>query len=234
MTDETSEFGALIPALGENAEALGLKWQLRPATVVFSSNGITSVRYDGDVDEINARAVPLVDNVVAGDRVMILIVPPSSNYVIGRITVPAVPVALLRQTTLQSIPNGGAFTALNFHTADIDSMGGFDTADPTLYTVKRAGYYSLSGGVGYSANTAGRRWCRWRVSAVDVPGSGANMNAISSGQSLLVARTVNVQLAVGDTVELLTFQDSGGPSDTYVGVAYAQSSMAITWLGAVE
>ena len=233
MTDP-SDVDALIPALSENADALGLTWQLRPATVMFNSNGIASVRFDGDAAEINARVVPLVDNVVVGDRVMVMIVPPGSNYIIGKFTAPSVPVALLRQTTLQSIPNGGAFTALNFHTADIDVMGGFDAASPTIYTAQRTGYYSLAGGVGYSANTAGRRWCRWRVSGVDVPVSGANMNAISSGQSLLVARTVNVELAAGDTVELLTFQDSGGASDTYVGVAYAQSSMAIAWLGAVQ
>ena len=229
----SSDYSALIPAIGENAEALGLKWQLRPADVVFNSHGIATVRFDGDVDEVNARAVPLLSNIVAGDRVMIMIVPPSSNYIIGRLTVPAVPVALLRQTTLQSLGNG-SFTALNFHMADIDTHGGYSATSPTVYTVRRSGYYSLAGGVAYAASTAGRRWCRWRSNGTEIPGSGANANATSSGQMLLVARTINVQLAQGDTVDLQAFQDTGGALDTYVGVAYAQSSMAVTWLSAAE
>lgn len=76
---------ALVQALRDNAGALGLTWQLRPATVVFNTNGIASVRYDGG-DEVETRAVPLIESVYADDRVMVMHVPPSSNYIIGYAT----------------------------------------------------------------------------------------------------------------------------------------------------
>lgn len=72
----------MIPALKENASALGLKWTLRVATVIINENGIATVKYDGG-DDVETRATPLLDNILAHDRVMVLDVPQSGNFIIG-------------------------------------------------------------------------------------------------------------------------------------------------------
>jgi len=73
---------ALVPALTENADALKLTWEVRPATVIAIEFGSASVRFDGD-DTEEVRAACLVDNVYPTDRVMVMKVPPAACYVIG-------------------------------------------------------------------------------------------------------------------------------------------------------
>ena len=76
----------------DRAKSLGLTWTLRPATVavvVDDSPTGTQIIYDGDTEPINCMNLGV--NVVAGDRVMGLMVPPSGNYIIGPITGPSWP-----------------------------------------------------------------------------------------------------------------------------------------------
>lgn len=141
------------------------------------------------------------------------------------------PIAVLRQTAAQTGIANSTFTAITFGFEDIDTYNGHSTAvNNTRYTAQKAGKYQLSGGVAWAANTAGQRWTRWAKNGVEIEGSGTSVNATSSGQALTPARTIIVGLAVGDYVELQGLQSSGGPLDTYVGVAYAQSSMTVQWV----
>jgi hypothetical protein len=79
-----------ISALVDNADRLGLKWNLRPGTVAAdnlldSGNQVPSnaipVVLDGDTATI--LAVPLAGVSSTGARVMVLQVPPGGNFIIG-------------------------------------------------------------------------------------------------------------------------------------------------------
>lgn len=70
---------ATIQALKDNAERLGLVWQIRPATVV-TADPVTAM-YDGDSEAI--AMTPMIGNVYVGQRVYVFIVPPSGNYIAG-------------------------------------------------------------------------------------------------------------------------------------------------------
>lgn len=142
------------------------------------------------------------------------------------------PLAQLRQTVAQTLTNN-AWTAINLQTEDIDTSNGHSTiTNISRYTAPKAGKYELAGGVAYAGSAAGQRWSRWAKNGVDLPGSGANMDATAAGQALLVARTILVVLAAGDYIELQALQSSGGNLDTYVGVAYAQSTMTVRLISA--
>ncbi|MFG3710121.1 hypothetical protein [Micromonospora sp. NPDC047730] len=140
-------------------------------------------------------------------------------------------IARLRQTTPQTLTTG-TFAPINFQTEDLDSADGHSTTtNISRYTAKVAGKYELSGAIAFAANGTGQRYAKWQKNGVDVPASGTNMQALTSGQSLLGAATVFVTLAVNDYVQLLGNQLSGANLDTYTGVDYAQSAMNVRYLG---
>lgn len=99
MSDKklTQEAPALIgigaQSVVDRGRELGLTWSLRPATVMATDNianlpGI-QIQYDGDITTL--RVVNLTgQDLQVGDRVMGMEVPPSANYIVGRLGNPAV------------------------------------------------------------------------------------------------------------------------------------------------
>lgn len=143
------------------------------------------------------------------------------------------PRAELRQTAGQSIASGGSGAAVNFDTADVDTdvdgVGGHNPAvNPSRYTARYPGWYEVAGGVSYAASATNRRLCWWRVNGVDVPGSEGGSPGSAAGTLGTVARTKLLYLAIGDYVELMAYQDSGGALLTQV-VTFEQPSMKVTW-----
>lgn len=143
------------------------------------------------------------------------------------------PLAELRQTVAQSIPNG-TFTAVLFDTEDVDQDylggGGHSTSSNTSrYTANFAGWYQVSGGVSIAANAVGVRGCYWYVNGSPLNGTesmSVNSGATNHGS---VARTKHVFLNLGDYVELFCYQTSGAPLNTAVST-FAQSSMTVRWV----
>lgn len=70
-----------VGALQDQARSLGLTWELRPATVVAASTGITTATYDGD--SVPVDMISLVGTLAVGARVMAIFIPPAGNYVVG-------------------------------------------------------------------------------------------------------------------------------------------------------
>src|SRR4030095_1763948 len=66
-------------AIVDNAERLGLTWNLRYGTVTSATP--LAVTYDGDTEAIPMTSLVGVLN--AGGRVSCIAVPPSGNYVVG-------------------------------------------------------------------------------------------------------------------------------------------------------
>lgn len=148
---------------------------------------------------------------------------------------PDVPRAQMRQTTVQSIVTG-TYTPLTFTTEDHDAAGGHSTSvNTSRYTAQRAGRYRCSGAytsavttlgpyaVGWSKNqTSG--WTPLAGSLNAVPSSGAALHTICQ------ARNFDVQLNVGDWVELIAWQNTGVTRDT-VTTSEHQSTMSVLYVG---
>ena len=138
----------------------------------------------------------------------------------------SMPTAHLRQTVAQTLTTG-VTTAITFTTEDIDTHNGHSTSSNTSrYTCQLAGTYQLSGGIGWASSTAGARKAWWRKNGTDINGSESVADSDISGVISTIARTILVDLAVNDYVELVGTQESGGNLNTAV-TATQQPSMSV-------
>lgn len=143
------------------------------------------------------------------------------------------PIAELRQTTLQtfttSVSAAVTFTTEDIDT-DIDGIGGHDNVtNPSRYTARYAGWYLISGAVEFVANATGDRFAWLAVNGTDVNGSVGFQAGDATGSAAVQARIKKVYLNIGDYVEVIGFQSSGGNLNTVVG-ARDQSSMSVQWV----
>jgi hypothetical protein len=145
----------------------------------------------------------------------------------------APPVAELRQTAAQTFTTG-VTTAVQFNAEDVDSdidaIGGHDNVtNNTRYTARYPGWYVVSGAVVFAANVTGDRFAWFMVNGSDVNGSLGFVAGDATGTASTPARTKHVFLNVGDYVELVGFQNSGGNLLTS-GTGREQSSMSVRWV----
>lgn len=140
------------------------------------------------------------------------------------------PRAHLRQTSAQTIGTG-AFVAITFDAEDADNFNGHSLITNTArYTCMRAGIYQFSGKIGWAANATGRRASRWSKNGTDVNGSQVAIIATSASDVGHPAAAIQITMAVGDYIELLGFQESGGNLATVVSGAQ-QPFLSVRWLG---
>lgn len=71
--------GTEVGAIVNEAERLGLSWTVRPATMISDFMAF----YDGDTTDEAIRVIKINPDVTINDRVMVMFVPPSANFVIG-------------------------------------------------------------------------------------------------------------------------------------------------------
>jgi hypothetical protein len=144
-----------------------------------------------------------------------------------------VPHAHLRRTTAQSTTSGlGA--PIDFDQEvfddDVDGIGGHDPGtNPSRYTAKYPGAYQLNGGATFATNATGTRGSFWRVNGADVAGSLAVFPASAAGGVSFVAKPIQAYLNVGDYVQLVAFQSSGGALDL-IASGVEMASMSVLWL----
>lgn len=139
------------------------------------------------------------------------------------------PILRCRQTVSQNITTGGVFQPVTFTTEDVDSSGMHSTVSNTSRaTAVYAGWYRVSGGLCWPASATGQRVLGWAVNGVSLNGSDDSMQGFASLSNRQSARSILVFLNVGDYVELMAFQNSGGTLATDVTTT-AQGSIDIVW-----
>ncbi len=74
-----------VKETAETAKRLGLTWTLRPGIVTATSP--LTVVHDGDVLQTKISMVSLVGYLTIGTRVMTEFVPPSGNFVVGKLVI---------------------------------------------------------------------------------------------------------------------------------------------------
>lgn len=142
-----------------------------------------------------------------------------------------VPKAVLRQGATQSVTTG-TWTSVLFDAEDNDSDNAHSTITSTSrYTAQTAGWLRLGGGTAWGINATGGRLCRWAVNGVAVNASATGVASFGAALNTLSgAMARDVQVAVGDYVELQVYQSSGGALSTVVSVEQA-CSMTVCWVG---
>lgn len=117
------------------------------------------------------------------------------------------PYVRLQRSSVQSIPNNTT-TTIVWNSTLKDTAGGFDGT--STYTCKMAGVYSISAGAQFAfAGTGGRgvgvlKNGATYVAAERVPAITTNSNVT------MVSTHGEIELVVGDTLTVVSYQDSSG------------------------
>lgn len=137
------------------------------------------------------------------------------------------PRVLLRQTSAQSIPLS-TWTSVTFDTEDFDNDNGHSTVSNTSrFTAVTAGWYTVGGSVAFTlAGTGQRAGTRWAVNGTALNASGIMLpQVVAVGSSYAVpAQTRDVQLAVGDYLELQAFHTNSAATAVNTFVTAEQQS----------
>jgi len=157
MSDER-EAPALIgigaKTLVENADRLGLKWGMRPATVnsIIDANNVVAT-FDADTEPINM--VSLLGPIPVGTRVRVIKVPPSGNFIVGIAEV-VTPLRLTRvdytilgvntglSTVAAALPST-LITVITFRPATCEAQCVFDFDETTIGTTVCVGRLQVDG-----------------------------------------------------------------------------------------
>lgn len=143
------------------------------------------------------------------------------------------PAAELYSVAGQSIPNG-AQTALTFDTEKLDSdpsgTGGHSTAvNTSRYTAVYPGWYRVYGRYSYLNNATGVRTVSLAVNGAQLVGTVATGPVPTAAFNQCVATSALVFLNVGDYIEILVLQTSGGALQTDVSFS-ANPNMTVEWV----
>jgi hypothetical protein len=120
-------------------------------------------------------------------------------------------------STAQSFTSGTTIGSLTLDSELYDSDGGHSTVTNTSrFTVQTAGLYHVTGAVTYGINSTGTRMLCVLLNGVVVVGSKVQvMPSATNGATVKTA--TDVQCAVGDYIELGTWQNAGTAGTTVVG-----------------
>lgn len=149
----------------------------------------------------------------------------------GLITVTP-PGAQMRQIVAQTLVPGTE-TPITFTSEAYDDAGGHSTTvNTSRYTAVLAGRYWIAGAVTFASDATGNRLVWWRKNGLVLDASRVAFGAANGLQTAVPARTMTVELAVNDYLELAGFHTASGNIDTYVAIAEAQSGMTVQWIRA--
>lgn len=139
-------------------------------------------------------------------------------------------VAQLHRAAVQSITNNVA-NVISFDTAVLDKLGGWASSpNPTRYTPNVAGWYLVSGFVGYASNATGNRQAGIVKNGSIVNGSLGQVAALSSGTTRVTTATILVQMnGTTDFLELRAFQTSGASLNTFT--TNGEPNMTVVYAG---
>lgn len=142
----------------------------------------------------------------------------------------APPIFQGRQTVAQSLTSG-SYTALTLDAEDVDSANGHSTSSNTSrYTAQYAGWANVQGACAVSSSAAGRRLAKLRLNGVtDVNGSAVPIFSGITNTIKVATPLMKVFFNVGDYVETMGAQESGGALNTAV-TGPEQSMMGYEWL----
>lgn len=145
------------------------------------------------------------------------------------------PIASLFQSVAQNVLTSGSATPITFDGSLIDTYNGHSiSVNNTRYTFQVAGIYLCAGSSAWVPNATGVRTSSFRLNGTTaLIGSQITTQAITTGgvNTNVPATTVVTQANVGDYIELLGTQTSGGALSTQVG-GNNTSTMTIVWLHA--
>lgn len=128
-----------------------------------------------------------------------------------------VPRVRVTHSTTQSIPTA-SFTACLFDTEvfDTDSMHS-TSSNTSRFTAVTAGLYEVAGMIAWAGSSTGRRGGAFYKNGSIIAGTEVLQYASGTGSIALPMSDTSIYLGVGDYIEMMAYQDSGGALNANVG-----------------
>jgi hypothetical protein len=124
------------------------------------------------------------------------------------------PHVVLRQSVAQSLTSS-TFTAVTWDVEDRDNDAMHSTVTNTSrMTAVTAGWYEFMGLMAYAGNTSGVRNGRWHINGTAIPGTEGGVPATFATGSGFVMPCSTAFMSVGDYLEMVVWQSSGGALNT--------------------
>lgn len=137
------------------------------------------------------------------------------------------PACRVRRSTNQSIATGGTGSVITFDAErfDTDTMW----SSGSRITIVTAGLYTITGGALYAANSTGYRQTAIQLNGTTLLAADSKL-AVTSPGATACSVAATYKMIVGDYVELLCFQNSGGALDvlTFQGMS---PELSAVWSG---
>lgn len=146
--------------------------------------------------------------------------------------VPGLGIAMLYRAAAQTLTTATQ-TDISFDTAVLDRQGGWALSpNPTRFTPKLAGWYAVSGFVGYAANATGTRRAAVKKNGTYVPGGFYQDAPASAAFTFRVFTPVTLVQMNGTTdyFALEAYQGSGGNLAT-LSSSDGQPNLTVVYAG---
>jgi len=124
----------------------------------------------------------------------------------------------VRSTAIQSLSNATQVPIV-FNFTDFDNRDMLDANNPTRVYIRESGKYSIMGTIAFSSNSAGYRQVAFRVNGSMFKAPSATL-ALNGSTHIITINFLD-NLAKGDYIELLGYQDSGSALNTVIAATYA-------------
>lgn len=129
-------------------------------------------------------------------------------------TIPTLPSEACRITnSIATTLADSTLTALSFDTERYDTAALYSGGAPTRITIPTAGIYNIGSCIQYAFNTTGYRFNGIRLNGANFLAAQLQLPVTTAATGTDITLNVQWQFSVGDYVELMAFQNSGGGLD---------------------
>lgn len=198
------EVVTLVQSLQDNAQRLGLTWEIRLATV--NDDDPIALTFDGDDTPVQNAEITNVAGVPIGidQRVWALVLPPAGIYVIAR----ASDLQLgfrARVTNNPTIPNNSS-TTLTWNTRDEGSS--FFTTSNTVVRIPYTGLWAITAQSVLAGGGGTRNFIALNVTSA-LTGAPTLYRGFYGAAEQVATLGITVPMIAGDTFSVTEFQNSG-------------------------
>lgn len=117
------------------------------------------------------------------------------------------PACSVYHNTTQSVSND-TITAMSANSENYDNNSMHSTSSNTSrVTIQTAGRYQFTGTLKFAANATGNRYLQFRKNGSTIY---SGLGGINSGAEIQLSATRSLVLSVGDYIEVMGYQNSGG------------------------
>lgn len=163
-------------------------------------------------------------------RLQVLERMPSGQNTLGSRHIGMLPGARVNRSTAQTLANA-TFTAMAYDTERWDSDGLFDPGVATRLTCRTAGRYAVFAHLTFATNAGGARIAYITRGASQVQVAADERLPAPAGVGTSISLGTVVTLAVGDYLEVLAYQTSGGSLDVLASSTERTNEFVAQWIG---